>query len=385
MASLYAPYKAVGYVTDGFPFAVNHLGTERFLTTSIGTSFQVYRLDRLTVCLVSKNTPSNEKISCLQVLGHETFCGVGKDIVVYNRSDIVRVYRGEESEGKIMGLHIVGNVLVSYDDACIMKVIDVKERVVISIIKPLNSTIKKDKSKGSSGKYAAAGVSITSLMHPATYVNKFVVGYSNGIIELWNVRSQKIIHSFQSHISCLKKLKETNSYGMDNDSDLDDDGDFICPAVTCIEQSPATDVVAVGFTSGDILIMNLKLDKVLFFYKQDMSAVTSLSFRTDSSADKYPYLVSGGSDGRLHVWNLGVAATTSDGIDDADEEETIIIMDRKLECSIQEAHMKKVGRVHFLYGEPVMISCSQDNTLKVTLTIKNTVIVNLLYYLIILA
>lgn len=55
---LYAPYKAVGYVTDGVPFVVNQLGDELFLLVSIGRAIQIFKLDRLTSCLVSQQLPS---------------------------------------------------------------------------------------------------------------------------------------------------------------------------------------------------------------------------------------------------------------------------------------------------------------------------------------
>jgi hypothetical protein len=67
--------------------------------------------------------------------------------------------------------------------------------------------------------------------------------------------------------------------------------------------------------------MNLKTDKVLFSFKQgqgnssssskDSSAassgneVTSISFRTDSAAERFPYMATGSSDGRIYVWHLG--------------------------------------------------------------------------------
>ena len=57
-SALYVPYKAVGVVTDGLPFFVNRLGEENFIYTSIGESFQVFRFDRLTVCLASKAIPN---------------------------------------------------------------------------------------------------------------------------------------------------------------------------------------------------------------------------------------------------------------------------------------------------------------------------------------
>ena len=41
-ACLLVPYRATGLVSDGLPFAVAQLGTETFVATSIGHSFQVY-------------------------------------------------------------------------------------------------------------------------------------------------------------------------------------------------------------------------------------------------------------------------------------------------------------------------------------------------------
>lgn len=40
-SSLYVPYRAIGYITDGVPFVINILGDEQFLIASIGKSFQV--------------------------------------------------------------------------------------------------------------------------------------------------------------------------------------------------------------------------------------------------------------------------------------------------------------------------------------------------------
>jgi hypothetical protein len=65
MSNLYFPYRAIGYVTDGNPFSVNRLGEEIFITTSIGCSFQVYRLNKLVACLVSQKAAG--PISAVQV------------------------------------------------------------------------------------------------------------------------------------------------------------------------------------------------------------------------------------------------------------------------------------------------------------------------------
>lgn len=65
MTSLYSPYRAIGYVCDSNAFSVNRLGEEIFVSVSIGSSFQVFRLNKLVACLVSKNAPG--KISSIQV------------------------------------------------------------------------------------------------------------------------------------------------------------------------------------------------------------------------------------------------------------------------------------------------------------------------------
>jgi U3 small nucleolar RNA-associated protein 21 len=102
----------------------------------------------------------------------------------------------------------------------------------------------------------------------------------------------------------------------------------------------------------------MKLDSVLFSFKQEGGAVTSISFRTDSSSEKFPFMVSGSPDGRLHIWNLGTNTSPSN----MNEEDKL---ERRLERTIKDAHMGSVTRVHFLYGEPVMISAAADNTIKV--------------------
>lgn len=113
MATLYAPYKAIGYVTDG-PFVINRLGEENFLVCSIGKCFQVYRIDRLAVCLISKQT-ANGVIRAIQVFGHETYCAVGNEIVVYDRTRVVRVYNAHTAD--ITGLVTIGRILLSFDSS----------------------------------------------------------------------------------------------------------------------------------------------------------------------------------------------------------------------------------------------------------------------------
>ncbi len=325
--SLFLPYKAVGYIADSTPFVINHLGDEDFLTVSIGRAIQIYRLPKLHVCLVSREIPEDEngKISNMAVRKHDTFVSVGSNIHVYNRTNIVRTYDNEHSS-TIIGLNIINNLLVSYDQTNMIVVIDIKKRKSIR-----KFTINTQESR------------ILSMCHPPSYVNKFIFGFANGELELWNINKMEKIYCFNSHIEYLRNASAT----------LDDD---ILPGITCIEASPAEDVVAVGFSSGDILVIHLKLDKVLFGFHQEGGEVRSLSFRTDAQSDKYAYMVSASPNGSLFVWHLGgkhALKTTGKR--------------RGLQIAMDDAHSLSVSKVCFLYGQPVMISVAADNTIKMWL------------------
>lgn len=198
---------------------------------------------------------------------------------------------------------------------------------------------------------------VTVIMHPATYINKVIVGFEDGCLELWNINKKKLIYQFEKHVPMLGNMKTLSNSHVVPKMD--------CTGVSCVEQSPACDVVGVGLSTGLIILLNLRLDFVLFSFQQEGGAVTSLSFRADAVAEQYPYLVSGSEDGRLHIWNLG------DGDEDeSDAEESanfsIKGSKRKLQSTIEEAHVDAVSRVAFLHGEPVMISAgASDNSLKV--------------------
>jgi U3 small nucleolar RNA-associated protein 21 len=111
---LYAPFKSVGFVTDGNPFLINRLGEENFLVTSVGAAFQVYRVDKLNVCMVSGQVPGGP-IRCFYAHGHDTFVGVGSSVIVFNRTKLVREYAlGEQP---VVGMCGVGSILLVWDEA----------------------------------------------------------------------------------------------------------------------------------------------------------------------------------------------------------------------------------------------------------------------------
>lgn len=93
---------------------------------------------------------------------------------------------------------------------------------------------------------------ISSALHPSTYLNKLLLGSQQGQLQLWNIRTSKLVYTFKG-------------WGF---------------GVQVLSQSPAVDIVGVGLESGDIVIHNLKYDQTVMRFHQEWGPVTSLSFRT---------------------------------------------------------------------------------------------------------
>lgn len=153
---------------------------------------------------------------------------------------------------------------------------------------------------------------VSAICHPSTYLNKILLGSKQGLLQLWNVRSRKLVYEFAG-------------WGA---------------RVTCLTQSTAVDVVAAGLEDGRIVIHNLRRDVSLMTFVQDAGSVAALSFRTDGVA----HLASAGSNGVVSVWNLD---------------------DRRLETTIRGAHDGAVTSVVYLVSQPTLLTTGTDNSMKV--------------------
>ena len=89
---LFTPYKAIGVVTNTTPFALNALGTAKFLTVSLGNSFQVLRCDHLST--VAASPTLSRPIRALAVSGLLTYTAVGPDVVVWRKTKRVATLAG---------------------------------------------------------------------------------------------------------------------------------------------------------------------------------------------------------------------------------------------------------------------------------------------------
>ncbi|KAK9293293.1 hypothetical protein L1049_021285 [Liquidambar formosana] len=291
---IFEPYRAIGYITSSVPFSVQRLGTETFVTVSVGKAWQIYNCAKLNLVLVGPQLP--KKIRALASSRDYTFAAYGNDIGVFKRAHQVATWSRHNS--KVNALLLFGDHILSVDIEGNMFVWAFKgmEQNLV----PIGHILLEDKFTPS------------CIMHPDTYLNKVILGSQEGSLQLWNISTKKKIYEFKGWKS----------------------------PVCCCVPSPALDVVAVGCADGKIHIHNIRYDEeIVTFTHSTRGAVTTLSFSTDGQ----PLLASGGSSGVISIWNLEK---------------------RRLQTVIREAHDSSITSLHFLANEPVLMSSSVDNSIK---------------------
>lgn len=92
---------------------------------------------------------------------------------------------------------------------------------------------------------------VTTLIHPSTYLNKILIGSNQGTMQLWNIRTSTMVYAFKG---------------------------FNSP-ITCFTQTPVVDVIAVGLLDGRVVLHNVRTDVTIMTLKQE-GKVTAVSFRT---------------------------------------------------------------------------------------------------------
>ncbi|GAA6006013.1 rRNA-processing protein UTP21 [Rhodotorula paludigena] len=167
------------------------------------------------------------------------------------------------------------------------------------------------------------GFTATKVVHPASYLNKVVVGSKEGELAVWNVRTGSCIHTFPS----------TAISGASPPS-----------AVTAISQSPAIDVLGVGLASGACVLFDVRMGEILGKVRLDgegAGEVAAVAFRTDDEAQ-----------------TLSVASTSGHiALFDLSSQMRLLHL-------VRNAHEGPVGGLEWVPGQPLMVSSAGDNSLK---------------------
>ena len=313
---LFRAFRALGYVAGRAPFAAHRRGRAEFVTVPVGRTWQLYECAHLRLQLAGPPLPRD--VRAVAVQGEWTFAAVGPDVVCCRRAHAEATLRGHA--GEVAALLLWEGRLVSVGEDGAM--------CVWEAAAPFRRLQRLE-----------LGCTPTCVAHPATYLNKVLVGSAEGGLQLWNVATGKRIYAFQGWGS----------------------------AVTCVAPSPALDVVGIGLEDGCVHLHNLKFDEsVLTLRNAGAGAgavvapalqailgpptagarraipVTALAFRDGAGA---PLLAVGSAAGTVAVWDL----------------------ERKqLHTVLRPAHDARVLALHWLVAEDglVLMSAGGDNSLK---------------------
>ncbi|KVI00716.1 Quinonprotein alcohol dehydrogenase-like-superfamily [Cynara cardunculus var. scolymus] len=358
---IFEPFRAIGYITSSVPFSVQRLGTETFVTVSVGKAWQIYNAHItgcgdfikvlavvLTIILLKpgqffgfqRGPQLAKKIRALASYRDYTFAAYGNDIGVFKRAHQVATW--SRHNAKVNLLLLFGEHILS---------VDVEGNVFIWAFKGADENLSPVGHILLDSEFTPS-----CIMHPDTYLNKVILGGQDGSLQLWNISTKKKLYEFKGWKS----------------------------SISCCVSSPALDVIAVGCADGKIHVHNVRYDEeVVTFSQSTRGAVTALSFRTasksirawlylafhdlfvdffpiyhsnmelrvnvvdegmeDAHKDGQPLLASGGSSGVISIWNLEK---------------------RRLQSVIRDAHDSSVISLHFFANEPVLMSTSADNSIK---------------------
>ncbi|KAM6901067.1 WD repeat-containing protein 36 [Lycodopsis pacificus] len=293
-SSLFSGFRVLGLYSNHVPHALRYHKKHRefYVVTAVGQCFHTYNVNRLGIVAVSNSL--SDDISCVAADRMLVFAAAGRLISAFARNkEVVMRYHGHKQEVRL--LLPLGDQLISADGGGDVIVWDVQEGDVYLRLQ-----------------FDSATFDVSAMMHPSTYLNKVLLGSSQGALQLWNVKTSKLLFTFSGWSA----------------------------GVTVLQQSPAVDVVGVGTATGRIIIHNIRLDKTLMSFTQDWGPISSLAFRTDGP----PIVASGSPQGHIAFWDLER---------------------RQLVTQHRHAHRTAVAAATFLHGEPLLITNGADNAIKV--------------------
>ncbi|NWU59984.1 WDR36 protein, partial [Dromas ardeola] len=284
---LFAGFRVLGRFSGPVPHVLRYHGRHRqfYLAVAVGRSVHTYN--------VSNALPQD--ITCLAADRMLIFASYDNILHAFARNkEVVHTYEGHKA--RIHLLQPFGDHVIS---------VDVDNVLIVWNIQSEEQYLQVDFDK--------ATFAVSAVLHPSTYLNKILLGSEQGSLQLWNIKSNKLLYSFPGWHS----------------------------AITTLEQAPAVDVVAVGLVSGHIIVHNIKFDETLMKFQQDWGPVTAISFRT---ADGHPIMAAGSPIGHIALWDLE---------------------EKKVLCQMQDAHSTAIAGMSFVPGEPLLITNGADNAIRV--------------------
>ncbi|KAF3916307.1 hypothetical protein ABW21_db0203543 [Orbilia brochopaga] len=317
-STIFAPFRSLGHVTTSCPFTLLQHSATFQLSTSTGRSVSTYDIRRLNLLFVtSPQTPS--EITSIYARGKELYVGFRTGIWIFERGK----KKGEMQMDDLTAGRTGIKDIFGFGDW------------LVGIIGPKSVGIWKTGSRELYTTIELFGeADIVNIVHPPTFLNKICIGTADGGVEIWNIRSGKLVYSILP-----PKTQNNVEIGY----------------LTSLSLSTSHSIIAMGFSSGIINIHNVQTDTSLFQLSSN-APITSLSFRSDlvppplKSSNDPPslsdMLASASSNGNITLWSLKT---------------------RKPVGIIRGVHSAATGGVAqstFLPGQNVLVTSGGDNAIK---------------------
>ncbi|KAK3390324.1 Utp21 specific WD40 associated putative domain-containing protein [Podospora didyma] len=329
-SGIFAPFRTIGLVSPtNVPFASIPLGKTTFqITTSVGRSLHTYDLKRgLNLVFITRpQTPAD--ITATYAWKEKVFAAWG-DARAGEPQGLWAFQRGKKAgelslpadmDQPIRQILVFGSWIV----ACALTRIEVWKSATFEHYTTIFPSAAKMGDNELTG----------GICNMPTFLNKIFVGRNDGWVEIWNVSTGKLIYTI---------LPPTPD----------------CGAVTCMEPTPALSLLAIAYSEGPLVILNVMTDRPALRLNAGTNdaPVTSISFRSDGQG--------AGEDGRKD----GVMATATNVGGDV----TLWDLNKggRIMGVLRSAHNPPlpgvrggISKVEFLPGQPVIMTSGLDNSLK---------------------
>ncbi|KAJ1925708.1 rRNA-processing protein utp21 [Tieghemiomyces parasiticus] len=288
---LFQPYQTIGILANAVPVLVFTRSNDLFIMGCIGNSFQSYRFANMATVIVG--APVNYPITGLAGTDLHTLATAGPHVIKFHTGrEVGRTVA--DSTDHLFGLLTFGEQVYALTQGGALKIWYEKT------LEPY-TTIEFD----------TARFHPTCIVHPATYLNKILIGSRQGTLQIWNTKFRKLVY-------------EISSFGA---------------GVVCIEQAPAVDVVAVGLTDGSIILHNIRLDERVARYQQN-DQVTCITFST--AKDVY-HMATGDVHGNVTVWDLSA---------------------KRLFHHMDGVHRGAITTLNYMPNSNLLLSAGSDNAMR---------------------
>ncbi|SOV05658.1 related to UTP21 - U3 snoRNP protein [Ustilago sp. UG-2017a] len=365
---LFAPFRALGLISNDVPFALQtRFGGKDATTpdvnviTCLGDSWAMWDAERMTLLFVSASLPAPISSLVVSLSPDAVLAASGSKVYRFRRGKVDAVY---DTVDHIMSRFNKPNGFQDEDSddsdsdsdsdasSSNLELQQKEEGTQLSSLIVFGDTIVALSSDGRSVfVWSIASTELirridfpdnfvaSSLLHPATYLNKILIGSTDGQLALWNIRPGSLVHTYDSQ-QLRTAAARPNAAAPS-------------AAIVNLTQSPAVDVIAIGFADGLVLLHDIRLDESLFsLHANGGLSSGSVSFRSDGKQHSVAIATNSGN---ISIFDLEPASGT--GPSSANN-------GPRLTYSIQDAHDGVVGSIDFVPGQPLLISSGGDNSCK---------------------